>query len=159
MFGGAYVQREICISNPIGLAYSWKKIYHFWFILPSTSLRGGLYSEGRFNGGFVCVTGLGGLYLEGVIHGGAYFRNFTVSYNNPLRVHVRPHPRAYLWWPFSHQSIRRYCIQCCVRQAQKRENLEMNGTRKDFIQSVIQEGRKKKPKYCQQESNLWPCVY
>ena len=39
---------------------------------------GGLYSEGRFNGGFFCVTILGGLYLEGLIHGGAYFRNFTV---------------------------------------------------------------------------------
>ena len=25
-----------------------------------------------------CVTGLGCLYLEGLIHGGAYFRNFTV---------------------------------------------------------------------------------
>ena len=34
--------------------------------------------EGRFNGGFF-VFGLGGLYLEGLIHGGAYFRNFTVS--------------------------------------------------------------------------------
>ena len=44
--------------------------------------------------------------------------------------------------------------QCCVRQAQKRENLEMNGTGKDFIQSVIQEGRKKKPKHSQQESNV-----
>ena len=39
---------------------------------------GGLYSEGQFNGGFFCVTGLRGLYLEGLIHGGAYFRNFTV---------------------------------------------------------------------------------
>ena len=39
---------------------------------------GELISEGRFNGGFFCVTGLGGLYLEGLIHGGAYFRNFTV---------------------------------------------------------------------------------
>ena len=29
--------------------------------------------------GVFCVTGLGGLYLEGLIHGGAYFRNFTVS--------------------------------------------------------------------------------
>ena len=27
-----------------------------------------------------CVTGLGGSYLEGLIHGGAYFRNFTVIY-------------------------------------------------------------------------------
>ena len=34
---------------------------------------GGLYLEGPFNGGFFCVTSLGGL-----IHGGAYFRNFTV---------------------------------------------------------------------------------
>ena len=25
-----------------------------------------------------CVIALGGLYLEGLIHGGAYFRNFTV---------------------------------------------------------------------------------
>ena len=25
-----------------------------------------------------CITILGGLYLEGLIHGGAYFRNFTV---------------------------------------------------------------------------------
>ena len=29
----------------------------------------GLYSEGQFNGGFFCVTGLGGLYLEGLILG------------------------------------------------------------------------------------------
>ena len=31
---------------------------------------GGLYLQGRFNGGFFCVTSLGGLYLEGLIHGG-----------------------------------------------------------------------------------------
>ena len=53
----------------------------FYFVFgdnfPSTSPRGGLYLEGRFNGEFF-VTGLGGLYLEGLIHGGAYFRNFTV---------------------------------------------------------------------------------
>ena len=46
--------------------------------MPSTSPPGGLYSEGRFNGGFFCVTILGGLYLEGLIHGGVYFRNFMV---------------------------------------------------------------------------------
>ena len=39
---------------------------------------GGLYSEGRFNGGFFALRVWGGLYLEGPIHGGAYFRNFTV---------------------------------------------------------------------------------
>ena len=54
----------------------------FYFVFEgnfsSTSPRGGLYLEGRFNGGVFCVTGLGGLYLEGLIHGGAYFRNSTV---------------------------------------------------------------------------------
>ena len=49
----------------------------FYFVFegnfPSTSPRGGLYSEERFHGRVFCVTSLGGL-----IHGGAYFRNFTV---------------------------------------------------------------------------------
>ena len=49
-----------------------------WGRFPSTSPTGGLYLEGRFNGGFFCVKSLGGLCLEGLIHGGAYFRTFTV---------------------------------------------------------------------------------
>ena len=40
----------------------------------------GLYLEGRFNGGFFALPDWGGLYLEVLIHGGAYFRNFTVRY-------------------------------------------------------------------------------
>ena len=41
---------------------------------------GGAYiRRGDLTEGF-CVTSLGGLYLEGLIHGGAYFRNFTVLY-------------------------------------------------------------------------------
>ena len=58
--------------------------------------------EGQFNGGFFCVAGLGGFYLEGLIHGGAYFQNFTVFYssfstedyyfkddvNKPCRMHL-----------------------------------------------------------------------
>ena len=45
---------------------------------------GGLYLEWRFNGAFFALAVLGGgvgwgrLYLEGLIHGRAYFRNFTV---------------------------------------------------------------------------------
>ena len=40
-------------------------------------------SRGAIFGGAIeqkvfCVMSLGGLYLEGLIHGGAYFRNFTV---------------------------------------------------------------------------------
>ena len=64
----------------IGLACCGKEIYHFCFVLlcirgqiPSTnSPGGGLYSEGRFNGGFFAWGG-------GLIFGGAYFGNFTVS--------------------------------------------------------------------------------
>ena len=87
IFGGAYVRRDICVIKSVGRACSGKEIYHFYFVLlciqgqiPSTSPPGGLYSEGRFNGGFFCVTILGGLYLEGLMHGGAYFRNFTVYF-------------------------------------------------------------------------------
>ena len=60
----------------IGLACCGKEIYHFFFVLlcirgqiPITSSPGGLYSEGRFNGGFFAWGGGGGLYLEGVILG------------------------------------------------------------------------------------------
>ena len=38
---------------------------------------GGLYLEGRFNGGFF-VMSLGGLYLAALTRGRAYFQNFTV---------------------------------------------------------------------------------
>ena len=53
--------------------------------------RGGLYSEGGFNGGFFCVTILGGLYLGGLIHGGAYFRNFKVCCGSILFSFVSKH--------------------------------------------------------------------
>ena len=50
----------------------------FYFVFegnfPSTSPRGGggIYLEGRFNGGFLALA------VGGLIFGGAYFRNFTV---------------------------------------------------------------------------------
>ena len=55
-------------------------LFYFVFVgnFPSTSPQGGLHLEGRLNGRFFSVTGLGGFYLEELIHGGAYFRNFTV---------------------------------------------------------------------------------
>ena len=62
IFGGAYVRRKICVIKLVGLACSGKEIYHFCFVLlcirgqiPSTSPSGGLYSEGRFNGGFFAL--------------------------------------------------------------------------------------------------------
>ena len=41
---------------------------------------GGLIFGGAISRRVFCVTSLGGLYLEGLIHGGAYFRNFTVFF-------------------------------------------------------------------------------
>ena len=32
------------------------------------------------------MTSLGGLFLKGLIHGGAYFRNFTVVYREGLEL-------------------------------------------------------------------------
>ena len=67
----------------------------FYFLFegnfPSTSLRGGLYLEGRFNGGFFALQVWGGLYLGGLIHGGAYFWNFTVIFHVDI-FFVFPHP-------------------------------------------------------------------
>ena len=63
----------MCASKSIGLACSGKEIYHFCFVLlcirgqiPSTSPPGGLYSEGRFNGGFLRYE------FGGLIFGRAY---------------------------------------------------------------------------------------
>ena len=39
---------------------------------------GGLYMEGRFNGGFFALRVWGAYMWRGLYTGGAYFRNFTV---------------------------------------------------------------------------------
>ena len=53
----------------------------FYFVFegnfPSTSPRGAYIWRGDLTEGFLRYE-FGGLYLEGLIHGGAYFRNFTV---------------------------------------------------------------------------------
>ena len=80
IFGGAYERREICVIKSVGLNCSGQEIYHFCFVLlcirklQSTSPPGGLYSKGRFNGGFFA------LRLWDLIFGGAYtWGNFTIS--------------------------------------------------------------------------------
>ena len=53
----------------------------FYFVFegnfPSTSPRGAYIWRGDLTEGFLRYE-FGGLYLEGLIHGGAYFENFTV---------------------------------------------------------------------------------
>ena len=45
--------------------------------------------KGDLTEGFnFCVTILGGVYLEGLIHGGAYFRNFTVPCLGPGKMNL-----------------------------------------------------------------------
>ena len=69
-------------SHIVGSKFTVFALLYFVFEgnFPSTSPQGAY-----FNGGFFCVTGLEGLYLEGPIHGGAYFRNFSVSFTGRVR--------------------------------------------------------------------------
>ena len=89
IFGGAYVRREICVSKSIWLACSGKEIYHFCIVLlcirgqiPSTSPPGGLYSEGRFNGGFFALRFWGAYIWRGL------FMDNTQWYTSHPRVMV-----------------------------------------------------------------------
>ena len=51
-------------------------------------------SRGLIFGGVIsrrifCVMILGGLYLKGLVHGGAYFRNFTVRQNCQISFYLK----------------------------------------------------------------------
>ena len=73
IFGGAYVQREICVSKSTGLAIFLERNLPLFFVLlcatgqfPSTSPPGG--GGGLIFGGAIlrkvfCVTSLGGVYI------------------------------------------------------------------------------------------------
>ena len=83
IFVGAYLRRAICVSKSIGLAL--KLEVNLKFLLCFTlylraifqvQAPGGLYLEGRFNGGFFALRFWGaynfiwrGLYMEGLIFG------------------------------------------------------------------------------------------
>ena len=87
IFGGASVRREVCVSKSIGLACSWEGnlpfLLCFYFVfegkfqVQAPLPRGGLYSEGRFNGGFLRYDFWGHVF-GGAYTWRAYFRNFTV---------------------------------------------------------------------------------
>ena len=79
--GAYYVWREICISNSVGLAYSWKEITIFalfYFVFEGKfqvqAPKGAYIQMGNVTEGF--------LHYEfgGLIFGGAYFQNFMVSF-------------------------------------------------------------------------------
>ena len=77
LFGGAYLWREIDWASPIvGRKFTVFALFYFVFEcnFQSTSPRGGIFLEGRFNGAFFALRVWGTLFGGG----GAYFRNFTV---------------------------------------------------------------------------------
>ena len=100
ILGGFYVRREIFVSKSIGLACSRKEICHFCFVLlcirgqiPSTSPPGGLYSEGRFNGGIFVLQVWGayiwrGLYMEGLIFGTLRYVSFSYQKTSFQMLHT-----------------------------------------------------------------------
>ena len=77
IFGGAYVRWEICVLKSIGLLlvvgrkFTIAALFYFVFErkFHVQAPQGGLYSEGRFNGGFFAYIIWRGLYMEGLIFG------------------------------------------------------------------------------------------
>ena len=67
----------------VGRKFTVFSLFYIVFVgnFPSTSPRGAHIWRGDLTERVFCVTRLGGLYLEGLIHGGAYFRNFTVCHS------------------------------------------------------------------------------
>ena len=81
IYGGKFAfHKSIGLALQLEVNLPFFALFYFVFEsnFPSTSPRGAYIWRGDLTEGFFCVTGLGGLYLEGFIHGGAYFRNFTV---------------------------------------------------------------------------------
>ena len=98
MYGG-----KICVKKSIMLAYSWKEIYHFFLsftlylraLFSGTSPWGACIRRDHLTEGFLH-------YRFGeLMFGGAYFRDFTVFFQNSSRsIQV-----SRLQYPI--------CINCC----------------------------------------------
>ena len=90
IFGGAYIRRDLSTEGNLRFKIDWASsivgskftvfaLFYFVFEgnFPSTSPRGAYIWRGDLTEGFLRHR-FGGLDLEGLIHGGAYFQNFTV---------------------------------------------------------------------------------
>ena len=83
IFGWAYIRRGLCTEGNLRLKIDWASLIlgrkftvFLWFTLYLRAISkykphgGGLYLEGRFNGGlFAFNRSLGGLFMEGLIFG------------------------------------------------------------------------------------------
>ena len=90
IFRGAYIERALCTEGNLCFKIDWASLlwkgnlpFLLCFTLYSRANSkykppGGLYWHGDLTEGFLRYSFGGDLYLEGLIHGGAYFQNFTV---------------------------------------------------------------------------------
>ena len=91
IFGEAYIRRGLSTEGNLRFKVDWANriagskftvfFVLFYFVFDcnfqSPSPRGAYIWRGDLTESFLRYR-IGGLYLEGLIHGGAYFRNFTV---------------------------------------------------------------------------------
>ena len=91
IFQGPYIRRGLSTEGNLRFRIDWASLivgskftvfalFYFAFEgnFPSTSSPGAYIWRGDLTEGFFALPLWGGLYFEGLIHGGAYFRNFTV---------------------------------------------------------------------------------
>ena len=68
-------------SHMVGRKFTVFAVFYFVFEGNfQVQAPGGLIFGGGIERRVFCVRSLGGLYLEGLMHGGPYFRNFTVTF-------------------------------------------------------------------------------
>ena len=87
LYGGKFAFQNRLASLIVGRKLTVFALFYFVFVgnFQVQSPGGGAYIwRGDLTEGLFCVTSLGDLYLEGRIHGGAYFRNFTVNCRLPF---------------------------------------------------------------------------
>ena len=88
IFRGAHLWREICVSKSIGLALQLE--VNLPFLLSLTSVFEGNFSNTNPRGAYIRKGDLTEGFLRyrfgGLIHGGAYFRNFTVLQRREVTV-------------------------------------------------------------------------
>ena len=90
IFGEAYIRRGLSTEGNLRFKVDWANrivgskftvFFLFYFVFDcnfqSPRPRGAYIWRGDLTESFLRYR-IGGLYLEGLIHGGAYFRNFTV---------------------------------------------------------------------------------
>ena len=94
MYGDKFAFQNRLASPIVGKKITVFALFYFVFEgnFPGTSHRGGLYLEGRFNGGFLRYR-FGGLYLEGLI--------FGILRYSVVEIFLLPHPAggSYMWMP------------------------------------------------------------